>query len=432
MMSHKRSQTMFQRALKILPGGVNSPVRAFGGVGGTPVFFQSARGAYLKDVDGNTYLDYVGSWGPMILGHAHPKVIRAIQKTARQGSSFGAPTPIELEMAKTLTRRVPGLEKVRLVNSGTEALMGALRLARGYTGRNKIIKFQGCYHGHADYLLVKAGSGALTHGRPDSLGVPKEMSRHTLLCPYNDLGRVSRLASRYGSDLAAIVVEPIAGNMGVVLPKKGFLQGLKKICRETGALLIFDEVMTGFRVGPEGAQGLLGVHADLITLGKIIGGGLPVGAYGGPAKVMKHLSPLGGVYQAGTLSGNPVAMSAGLATLTQLKNPSVYKKLRLKTERLAQGLVEAARAAGLPIQVPRVCGMLSIFFAKKTVEDLAAARKSRTGLYRSFFHAMLDRGVYLPPSPFEAWFVSLAHGENEIAKTLRAAKDSFLHLRGSS
>jgi glutamate-1-semialdehyde 2,1-aminomutase len=428
-MSRLRSEKLFNKALQWIPGGVNSPVRAFGGVGGTPVFFQSARGAFLQDVDGNSYLDYVGSWGPMILGHSHPKVVSAVQQAIRMGSSFGAPTPLEVEMAQILTRRIPSMEQVRMVNSGTEAVMGALRLARGYTGRNKILKFEGCYHGHADYLLVKAGSGALTHGQPDSLGVPTEITAHTLLAPYNDLVKVERLAKRFGKDLAAIVVEPIAGNMGVVLPAKGFLSGLRRICRHTGALLIFDEVMTGFRVDPAGAQHLFGIRPDLTVLGKIIGGGLPVGAYGGPRRIMKHLSPLGGVYQAGTLSGNPVAMAAGLATLRQLNSGKTYQKLKQKTERLARGLGEAAAAAGLPVQVPFACGMLSLFFSKQTVENLARARKSRTDLYRIFFHAMMDRGVYLPPSPFEAWFVSLSHGENEIAKTLRAAKDSFLQLK---
>jgi glutamate-1-semialdehyde 2,1-aminomutase len=428
-MSRLRSEKFFQKALQLIPGGVNSPVRAFGGVGGTPIFFHSAHGAYLQDVNGNTYLDYVGSWGPMILGHAHPKVIAAVQQTITLGSSFGAPSPLELEMAQILVKRIPGLEQVRMVNSGTEAVMGALRLARGYTGRNKIIKFEGCYHGHADYLLVKAGSGALTHGRPDSLGVPSEMTYHTLLAPYNDLGRVQRLAKRFGKDLAAIVVEPVAGNMGVVLPKKEFLLGLRKVCRHTGALLIFDEVMTGFRIDPAGAQGRFGIRPDLTILGKIIGGGLPVGAYGGPKKIMKFLSPLGGVYQAGTLSGNPVAMAAGIATLKQLSSPKVYQKLAQKTERLARGLGEAAETAGLSVQVPFVCGMLSLFFSKRRVENLTQAQKSRTDLYPLFFHAMMDRGVYLPPSPYEAWFLSLTHGENEIAKTLRAAKDSFLLVK---
>jgi glutamate-1-semialdehyde 2,1-aminomutase len=428
-MSRLRSEKLFKKALQLIPGGVNSPVRAFGGVGGVPIFFQSARGAYLHDVNGNTYLDYVGSWGPMILGHAHSKVTAAVQQTIPLGSSFGAPSPLELDMAQILVRRIPGMEQVRMVNSGTEAVMGALRLARGFTGRNKILKFEGCYHGHADYLLVKAGSGALTHGRPDSLGVPADMISHTLLAPYNDIKCVHRLAKRYGKDLAAIVVEPVAGNMGVILPKKGFLPGLRQICRDTGALLIFDEVMTGFRVDRGGAQTLFGIRPDLTVLGKIIGGGLPVGAYGGPKKIMKFLSPLGGVYQAGTLSGNPIAMAAGIATLRQLSSPKVYQKLGQKTERLARGLSEAATAAGLSVQVPFVCGMLSLFFNKKPVENLDQVQKSRTDLYRIFFHAMIDRGVYLPPSPYEAWFVSLAHGENEIAKTLRAAKDSFLLVK---
>lgn len=428
-MSTHQSKKLFVEAKKLIPGGVNSPVRAFGSVGGHPIFIERAFGPYLTDVDQNNYIDYVGSWGPMIAGHAHPQVITAIQNTAAAGSSFGAPCPLEVDMARLLVKRIPSLEKVRMVNSGTEAVMGALRVARGYTGKNKILKFTGCYHGHADYLLVKAGSGALTHGRPDSLGVPREFSRHTLLAPYNDLAAVSRVCRKNRKDLAAIIVEPIAGNMGVILPKPGFLRGLKKISRETGALLVFDEVMTGFRVHAGGAQSLYHVRPDLTVLGKIIGGGLPVGAYGGKARIMRSVSPEGGVYQAGTLSGNPVAMAAGIATLKLLSSSKVYERLLEKTHRLAKGLRDAARAAKISVQVPYACGMLSLYFSSKKVNNLTDAQNSKTKLFGKFFHEMLSRGIYLPPSPYEAWFISLAHGENEIAKTLRAAKDSFQYLQ---
>lgn len=427
-MALKQSKKLFQTARALIPGGVNSPVRAFGAVGGDPIFIHSASGAYLKDVDGNNYIDYVGSWGPMILGHAHPKVVEAISETAHWGTSFGAPSPLEVEMAKIITHRIPSVEQVRMVNSGTEAVMGVLRLARGYTQKNKIIKFEGCYHGHADYLLVRAGSGALTHGQPDSLGVPKEFTEHTLLAPFNDLKAVERLAKKHGRDLAAIIVEPIAGNMGVILPEPGFLKGLKKICRSAGALLVFDEVMTGFRVHPGGAQGLFGLTPDLTALGKVIGGGLPVGAYGGPKRIMKKISPEGGVYQAGTLSGNPVAMAAGIATLKQLARPNQYEKLLQKTQRLAQGLQDAAASARISIQTPFTCGMVSLFFNGQAIKNLSEVQKSQVALFPLFFREMLRRGVYLPPSPYEGWFVSLAHGENEIAKTLRAAKDSFRQI----
>ncbi len=428
-MPQTRSQKLFNSAKKLIPGGVNSPVRAFKWVGGNPIFIQSASGAYLTDVDGNTYIDYVGSWGPMIAGHAHPKVVEAIINTTPNGTSFGAPSPLEVEMAGQLNKRIPSLQKVRMVNSGTEAVMAVLRVARGYTGKNKIIKFAGCYHGHSDSLLVKAGSGALTSGRPDSLGVPKEFAQHTLVAPYNDLEEVERLAQKHRTDLAAILVEPIAGNMGCILPKAGFLEGLRKLCSKIGALLIFDEVMTGFRVDLGGAQTLYQIEPDLTALGKIIGGGLPVGAYGGRADIMKLVSPEGGVYQAGTLSGNPVAMAAGLATLKLISTPKAHQKLKRKTERLAVGLKEAANQAGFEVQVPYTCGMLSLFFHRSPVENLETAEKSDTSLFTKFFQQMLQRGIYLPPSPFEAWFVSLTHGENEIAKTLRAAKDSFLNVR---
>lgn len=428
-MATTHSQKLLKAAQQLFPGGVNSPVRAFGAVGGTPLFFTQAAGAYLTDADGNNYIDYVGSWGPMIAGHSHPKVVAALREQAGRGTSFGAPTALETELARLLIRWVPSLEKVRLVNSGTEAVMGALRLARGYTGRDKILKFSGCYHGHADYLLVKAGSGALTTGQPDSLGVPADFARHTLVAPYNDLKAVQQLVRRHRKDLAAIIVEPIAGNMGCILPEPGFLAGLQKLCRQSGALLVFDEVMTGFRVERGGAQALYGIEPDLTTLGKIVGGGLPVGAYGGRAEIMKYVSPEGGVYQAGTLSGNPLAMAAGLATLKLLAPKVTYRKLLRKTQRLAAGLVEAAQQARLTIQAPFAPGMLSIFFSRSPVRNLEEVKKSRAELFKVFFHEMLRRGIYLPPSPYEAWFVSLSHGENEIAKTLRAARDSFLTVR---
>lgn len=412
-----------------MPGGVNSPVRAFGAVGGDPVFMIRGRGAYLEDVDSNQYIDYVGSWGPMILGHAHPQVVNAIVGAAESSSSFGAPCPAEVDLARLICKRIPDIQQIRMVNSGTEAVMAALRLARGYTKRNKILKFAGCYHGHADSLLVKAGSGALTHGAPDSLGVPRAFAKHTLVAPYNDLKATGSLVQKHHKDIAAIIVEPIAGNMGLIPPKPGFLKGLKKLCRQTGALLIFDEVMTGFRVHAGGAQQLYGVKPDLTTLGKIIGGGLPVGAFGGSKKIMQCLSPQGGVYQAGTLSGNPLAMAAGSATLKRLGAKNTYRKLEQKTSRLAQGIAEAARKAGFQVQVPRVCGMLSLYFSQSPVQNLDDVMRSSKDLYKLFFHEMLERGVYLPPSPFEAWFVSLAHGENEIAKTVRAAKDSFQSIR---
>ncbi|MCE9624935.1 MAG: glutamate-1-semialdehyde 2,1-aminomutase [Deltaproteobacteria bacterium] len=427
-MANKQSEKLFAAAKKIFPGGVNSPVRAFQNVGGHPRFIARAAGAYLSDVDGNNYIDYVGSWGPMIAGHAHPKVVEAVQATSALGCSFGAPSPLEVQMATQLMRHIPSLQRLRMVNSGTEAVMGALRAARGFTGKNKILKFAGCYHGHADYLLVKAGSGALTHGRPDSLGVPESFVEHTLVAPYNDLEAARRLAMQHRKDLAAIIVEPIVGNMGCVLPKPGFLKGLRELCDKTGALLVFDEVMTGFRVHLGGAQGLYQIRPDLTTLGKVIGGGLPVGAYGGRADVMKCVSPEGGVYQAGTLSGNPVAMAAGLATLKLISTPKAHAKLLHKTERLALGIREVAERAKLQVQVPYTCGMLSLFFNRKPVENLDQAMASDAELFRGFFWEMLRRGIYLPPSPYEAWFVSLAHGENEIAKTLRAAKDSFLNI----
>lgn len=431
-MPRSQSKRLFAKACQFLPGGVNSPVRAFGAVGGHPLFMAKAKGPYLEDVDGNQYIDYIGSWGPMVLGHAHPQVVKAIQDAAAHSSSFGTPCPAEVEIAQLICDRIPSIKQIRMVNSGTEAVMSALRLARGFTGRPMVLKFEGNYHGHSDALLVRAGSGALTHGAPDSQGVPNAFTNHTLLAPYNDLKTVTKLVKKYGKKLAAIIVEPIAGNMGLIPPQPGFLGGLKKLCRKSGALLVFDEVMTGFRVHSSGAQGLYGVRPDLTTLGKVIGGGLPVGAFGGSKKIMSHLSPTGGVYQAGTLSGNPVAMAAGLATLKRLGAKLTYRKLERKTARLAMGLKEAARKTGVPLQVQYVCGMLSLFFADEPVTQLSEAQNSQIELFKAFFHEMLERGIYLPPSPFEAWFISLSHGENEIAKTVRAAKDSLQRIKVSA
>lgn len=423
-----QSQKLFARAEKVMPGGVNSPVRAFQSVGGIPRFIQRASKAYLIDADGNRYIDYVGSWGPMILGHGHPAVNQALRQTLKHGTSFGAPAEAEVKMAEFLCAQIPSLEKVRMVNSGTEAVMGALRVARGFTGRNKVLKFAGCYHGHADYLLVKAGSGALTLGQPDSLGIPAEFAAHTLVAPYNDLAAVQELAETHAADLAAIIVEPVVGNMGCVLPKPNFLQGLRQICDQTGALLVFDEVMTGFRVHEACAQGLYDIKPDLTTLGKIIGGGLPVGAYGGRKDIMALVSPEGGVYQAGTLSGNPLAMAAGLATLKATRRKNFYRQLEKQTKALSDGLLALSKKHGIGLQVPSTCGMLSVFFNARPVLNLDDAMQSNTVHFKKFFHAMLEQGIYLPPSPFEAWFIGAAHGSKGIAKTLQAADRAFERL----
>ena len=417
-----RSQDCFEAAQHHIPGGVNSPVRAFRAVGGTPVFFARAQGAWLEDVDGNRYLDYVQSWGPMILGHGHPAVLDAIRAQLDRGLGFGAPTELETRMADVLCARVPGLELVRMVNSGTEATMSAIRLARAATGRDRIVKFEGCYHGHGDSLLVKAGSGALTLGVPSSPGVPAALAAHTLTLDYNDAGQVEALFAREGDTIAAIIVEPVAGNMNCVPPQPGFLDTLRRVCDRHGALLIFDEVMTGFRVGPAGAAGHYDITPDLITLGKVIGGGLPVGAFGGRAELMRQLAPLGPVYQAGTLSGNPVAMAAGLATLEALDEPGVYERLFTNAETLAAGLREAAAVAGVPLVVNQVGSMFGLFFTDAgAVTNFHQVMACDTARFNRFFHALLSRGVYLAPAAYEAGFVSTAHGPAEIEQTLAAA-----------
>jgi len=424
-----RSHDLFQQAQRHIPGGVNSPVRAFRGVGGEPVFFKRGTGAYLYDEDDRRYIDYVGSWGPMILGHAHPQVVEAVQKTAADGLGFGAPTAIEVAMADKVCELVPSIELVRMVNSGTEATMSAIRLARGYTGRDKIVKFEGCYHGHSDSLLVKAGSGALTLGVPTSPGVPASLAEHTITLDYNDLEQVREAFGRFGEQVACIIVEPVAGNMNCVPPVPGFLEGLRAICDEYGSVLIFDEVMTGFRVALGGAQGHYEVTPDLTTLGKVIGGGMPVGAFGGKRAVMEQIAPLGPVYQAGTLSGNPVAMAAGLATLNQISSPGFHEALGATARQLTDGLVEHAKAAGIPMTANQVGGMFGLFFTEETeVRHYAQVMACDVERFKVFFHGMLERGVYLAPSAFEAGFVSSAHGAAEISATLDAAQQVFAEL----
>lgn len=423
-----RSESLFARAQALMPGGVNSPVRAFRAVGGAPFFVARAEGARIWDLDGRAYIDFLASWGPLILGHAPAQVVEALTEAARHGTSYGAPTAREVELAELMTRAVPSIEMVRLVNSGTEAAMSAIRLARGATGRDAIIKFDGCYHGHADSLLVKAGSGGATFSLPDSLGVPASLASLTVTLPYNDLQSVERVMEARGREVAAIIVEPVAGNMGVVPPAPGFLQGLRSLCDRYGALLIFDEVITGFRVAFGGAQALYGVRPDLTCLGKIIGGGLPVGAYGGRRELMEQVAPLGGVYQAGTLSGNPLATAAGLATLKALESPQVYRRLEDLGRALQEGLEAAARKSGVPVVVNRVGSMLTAFFTVEPVTDYALARRSDTRRYAAFFHGMLRRGVFLAASQFEAAFVSLAHSEAEIEAASRAAMESLQDL----
>jgi glutamate-1-semialdehyde 2,1-aminomutase len=424
-----RSLDLIQRARKFIPGGVNSPVRAFNGVGGDPVFFQRAQGACLYDVDGRSYVDYVGSWGPMIAGHAHPDIVAAVQAAAAHGLSFGAPCPAEVEMAERLCALVPGLEMVRMVNSGTEATMSAIRVARAATQRDGIIKFEGCYHGHADSFLVKAGSGALTLGVPTSPGVPRATADLTVALPYNDLDAVRACLAARGGEIAAIIVEPVAGNMNCIPPLDGYLQGLRDACDEHGCLLIFDEVMTGFRVALAGAQGLYGIAPDLSTFGKVIGGGMPVGAFGGKREYMEQVAPSGPVYQAGTLSGNPVAMAAGLANLELICRPGFYAELAEKTERLTCGLLQAADAAGVPVLTTRVGGMFGLFFTDaKRIVNFAEAGRCDVAAFRAFFHHMLKRGVYLAPSAYEAGFVSSAHTDEHIQATVAAARESFALL----
>ncbi|WP_415879480.1 glutamate-1-semialdehyde 2,1-aminomutase [Methylomonas sp. TEB] len=420
------SSELFSKAKQYIPGGVNSPVRSFSGVGGTPVYFDRAAGAYVYDSEGKRYIDYVGSWGPMILGHAHPAVIEAVKHSAEKGLSFGAPTAIETLMAQTVCKLLPSIEMVRMVSSGTEATMSALRLARGYTGRDKIVKFEGCYHGHSDSLLVKAGSGALTFGVPSSPGVPASVAADTLTLTYNDSDAVRSTFAEFGDKIACIIVEPVAGNMNCIPPEPGFLQTLREVCDQYGSVLIFDEVMTGFRVGLQGAQGLYGVKPDLTTLGKIIGGGLPVGAFGGSRKIMEYLAPLGPVYQAGTLSGCPVAMAAGLKTLELINQLGFYEDLTTKTTKLLAGLQAAADAASIAFTTNQVGGMFGLFFSsEKSVSRFSQVMACDVNRFKQFFHAMLDKGVYLAPSAFEAGFVSAAHSDQDLQATVDAAAEVF-------
>ena len=416
------SHTLYQEAQQLLPGGVNSPVRAFRGVGGEPIFIDSARGPYLFDVDGNRYLDYVQSWGPMILGHAHASVVEAVIQASKRGFSFGAPTEAESELAKLVIESVPSIEMVRFVNSGTEATMSALRLARAYTGRHKIIKFSGCYHGHADMLLVQAGSGVATMGLPDSPGVPPEATGNTLIAPYNDIEAVETLFHTYPTEIAAVIVEPVAANMGLVLPQPGFLEQLRSLTKAYGALLIFDEVMTGFRVALGGMQERVGITPDLTCLGKIIGGGLPVGAYGGRREIMEQVAPLGAMYQAGTLSGNPLAMAAGIATLTEMRKPGQYEELERKSQMLGNGLERVKNETGVELQFARIGAMFCLYFTGQPVTDYASAKSSDTASFAQYFWNMLARGIYLPPSQFEACFISLALDDEMIEETIESAR----------
>ncbi|TMD69005.1 MAG: glutamate-1-semialdehyde-2,1-aminomutase [Chloroflexi bacterium] len=416
------SHTLFQEAQQLLPGGVNSPVRAFRGVGGEPIFIDSARGPYLFDVDGNRYLDYVQSWGPMILGHAHPSVVEAVIQASKRGFSFGAPTEAESELAKLVIASMPSIEMVRFVNSGTEATMSALRLARAFTGRHKIIKFSGCYHGHADMLLVQAGSGVATMGLPDSPGVPPEATGNTLIAPYNDIEAVETLFQTYPAEIAAVIVEPVAANMGLVLPQPGFLEHLRSITQACSSLLIFDEVMTGFRVAPGGMQERMRISPDLTCLGKIIGGGLPVGAYGGRREIMEQVAPLGAMYQAGTLSGNPLAMAAGIATLTEMRKPGQYEELERKSQMLGDGLEGVINETGMELQFARIGAMFCLYFTGKPVTDYASAKSSDTASYAQYFWNMLARGIYLPPSQFEACFISLALDDEMIEETIESMR----------
>lgn len=425
----RASKELWQRALGAIPGGVNSPVRAFSAVGGAPFFIASAKGAYVWDADGGRFIDYVGSWGPLILGHAPDRVVAAACSAAQKGLSFGAPTAAEVALAEVVKRRFHSMELVRLVNSGTEAAMSAIRLARGFTGRPKIMKFQGGYHGHADGLLVKAGSGGATFSLPDSAGVPASYAAETLIAQYNHLDTVEALFARHGGGIACVIVEPVAGNMGVVPPAPGFLEGLRDLCRKHQALLIFDEVITGFRVAPGGMQELVNVTPDLTVLGKILGGGMPIGAYGGRREVMECVAPLGAVYQAGTLSGNPVATAAGLATLHALDHEGFYESLEQKARLLEEGLREAAQKTGASISINRVASMMTIFFTDGPVNDYASAKSADTKKYAAFFHRMLERGVSLPPSQFEALFVSSAHSEEDLRLTIEAASASMTGLR---
>lgn len=428
-----RSAELFERAQKSIPGGVNSPVRAFKSVGGTPLFIKQAEGAYMVDEDGRRYLDYVGSWGPMITGHADPDVLEAVRSRLDLGLSYGAPTDLETDMAELLCQLVPSMDRVRMVNSGTEATMSAIRLARGFTGRDKIVKFEGCYHGHSDSLLVKAGSGALTFGVPTSPGVPEDFAKHTLTLTFNDAEGVRQCFQEIGDQIACIIVEPVAGNMNCIPPQPGFLETLREVCNASGALLIFDEVMSGFRVALGGAQEAYQVTPDLTTLGKIVGGGLPVGAFGGKEEVMNHLSPLGPVYQAGTLSGNPLAMAAGIALLSKLRQPGFHQQLSDYAQKLCAGLKTRAQDAGIPLTTQQAGGMFGLFFTDAaSVTTFAEATQCNLEQFKQFFHAMLDQGIYLAPSAYEASFVSSAHGPAELELTLKAAEKAFAQLKAGA
>lgn len=422
-MTGERSRALFERAQRLMPGGVNSPVRAFRAVGGVPFFVAKGEGCFLWDVDGNRYADFVCSWGALILGHAHPEVVAAVKAAVERGTTYGAPTELEVRLAEKIRAAFPTMELVRLVNSGTEATMSAIRVARGYTGRSKVIKFEGCYHGHADYLLVKAGSGATTFGMPDSAGVPTSLSQETIVLPYNDVAAFTTVMDALGDQIAAVIVEPIAGNMGVVLPEPEFLQALREQTRKHGAALIFDEVITGFRVTYGGAQHLFGIEPDMTCLGKIVGGGFPLAAYGGRRDLMQMVAPLGAVYQAGTLSGNPVAVTAGLTTLSILERDRPYADLERKTQMLADAVLDAAKQAGVPVHINRIASMFTVFFTDQPVTDYASAKRSDTQRFARFFHTLLARGVFLPPSQFEAAFVSTAHDD----ATLALVQDAILH-----
>ena len=425
MMDFTNSKKLFEEAQELIPGGVNSPVRAFKAVGDHPVFIEKAEGSKLYDADGNEYVDYICSWGPMLLGHQPEAVTKAVQEALLKGSTYGAPTAAEVEIAKLIVDAVPSVEMVRMVNSGTEATMSAIRLARGYTNRNKLVKFEGCYHGHADHLLIKAGSGALTFGVPSSPGVPESIASETLSATYNDLDSVKKLFAEYPDQIAAVIVEPVAGNMGLIPPAEGFLEGLREVTAQYGALLIFDEVISGFRASFGGAQKVFNIMPDITCLGKIIGGGLPVGAYGGKKEIMQHVAPVGPVYQAGTLSGNPLAMAAGIATLKELAKPGVYETIEAKAKKLAEGVQAAADKAGVTVSINHSASLLTVFFTGEKVDSYAAAMTSDTAKFKVFFQSMLNQGVYLPPSQFECWFVSLAHSDEDIAKTIAAAEKAF-------
>ena len=426
---YDKSKQLFERAQKSIPGGVNSPVRAFKSVGGTPIFMNSAKGAYLFDADGNKYIDYIASWGPMILGHAYEPVVKAIQEKTLGSTSFGAPTELEIEMAELIISMVPNVDLIRMVSSGTEACMSVIRLARGYTGRNKIIKFEGHYHGHADSFLVKAGSGVATFNIQTVPGVTAGVANDTLTAAYNNLDAVKKLATQHKGEIAAIIVEPVAGNMGCILPQAGFLEGLRRLCDEEGIIFIFDEVMTGFRLAPGGAQEKLNIKADLVTYGKVIGGGMPVGAFGGKKGIMQHIAPLGNVYQAGTLSGNPIAMIAGYTMLKELKsNPSIYKELEEKTIYLRDGLNKVLHAWGQPYVINQFGSMISIHFSDHPVTDFASAASANNDLFKKYFHSMLNRGIYLPPSAFESWFLNNALTNEDLDKTIEATKESLQEL----